>query len=103
VSGNKKANDSQPGPSVSSKTKEDYLRSAKDMYLKALKLDPHCPYNNARCAKALWSMPVPYKDKERAKQAVLHALTLASDDSMVRKSNLNTSFMLCFLSTCVGP
>lgn len=61
-----------------------YLQSAKELYLKALQIEPHCPYNNARCAKALWSMPVPYKDKARAKEAILHALTLAPDDSLVR-------------------
>jgi hypothetical protein len=31
---------------VTHKTKEDYQRLAKNMYLKALKLDPDCPYNN---------------------------------------------------------
>jgi hypothetical protein len=64
---------------------KDYLQLAKEMFLEALKIEPHCPYNNARCAKGLWTMPFPYKDKERAKQAMLHALTLAPDDCFVRK------------------
>jgi hypothetical protein len=62
-----------------------YLQSAKELYLKALEIEPHCPYTNARCAKALWGMPFPYKDKERAKKAILHALTLAPYNSFVRK------------------
>jgi hypothetical protein len=33
----------------------------------------------------LWSMPVPYKDKECAKEAILRALTMAPDDSLVRQ------------------
>lgn len=74
-----------PCSSVPLETKQkDYLQLAKEMFLKALEIEPHCPYNNARCAKALWSMPVPYKDKERAKEAILHALTLAPDNSLVR-------------------
>jgi hypothetical protein len=74
-----------PCPPVPLEPKQkDYLQLAKEMFLKALEMEPHCPYNNARCAKALWSMPVPYKEKERAKEAILHALTLAPDDSLVR-------------------
>jgi hypothetical protein len=62
-----------------------YLQSAKELFLKALEIEPHCPYTNARCAKALWAMPGPYKDKNRAKEAILHALTLAPHNSFVRK------------------
>jgi len=62
-----------------------YLQSAKELYLKALQIEPHCPYTNARCAKALWAMPVPYKDKELAKDAIFRALTLAPYSSFVRK------------------
>lgn len=64
---------------------KEYLHSAKELYLKALEIEPHCPYTNARCAKALWAMPVPYKDKKRAKNAIFHALTLAPYNSFVRK------------------
>jgi hypothetical protein len=80
---------------------KDYLQLAKDMFLKALEIEPQCPYTNARCAKALWAMPVPYKDKERAKQAILHALTLAPDSSFVRKIVLNESFMILILHFCI--
>ena len=62
-----------------------YLQSAKELYLKALEIEPHCPYTNARCAKALWAMPLPYKDKKRAKEAIFNALTLAPNSSFVRK------------------
>jgi hypothetical protein len=62
-----------------------YLQSAKELYLKALEIEPHCPYTNARCAKALWAMPLPYKDKKRATDAIVHALTLAPHSSFVRK------------------
>jgi len=64
---------------------KEHLKSAKELYLKALEIEPHCPYTNARCAKALWAMPLPYKDKERAKEAIFHALTLAPNNSFVRK------------------
>jgi len=64
---------------------KEYLQSAKELYLKALEIEPHCPYTNARCAKALWAIPFPYKDKERAKEAIFHALALAPHNSFVRK------------------
>jgi hypothetical protein len=70
--------------SLDSEQKE-YLQSAKELFMKALEIEPHCPYINARCAKALWTMPVPYKDKEHAKEAISHALTLAPHSSFVRK------------------
>ncbi|KAJ4445972.1 hypothetical protein ANN_12658, partial [Periplaneta americana] len=62
---------------------KDYLQLAKELFLEALEAEPHCPYNNARCAKSLWSMPYPYKNKELAQNAILRALTLAPDDSLV--------------------
>ncbi|KAJ9580051.1 hypothetical protein L9F63_004288, partial [Diploptera punctata] len=62
---------------------KDYLQLAKNLYLEALKLEPNCPYNNARCAKGLWSMPKPYRDKDLAKEAILKAISLAPKDSLV--------------------
>lgn len=68
---------------------DSHLSMAKELYLKALQIEPNCPYNSARCAKGLWSMPNPYRDKETAQKAILHSLTLAQDDSLV---NMPTSF-----------
>jgi hypothetical protein len=76
---------------------KDYLQLAKELFLKALEIEPQCPYTNARCAKALWAMPVPYKDRERAKQAILHALTLAPCNSFVRKIFFKLIFMVLIL------
>lgn len=80
----------------------DYLQLAKQLFLEALRIEPHCPYNNARCAKGLWSMPVPYKDKECAKQAILHALTMAPDDSLVRKVIIKQIFHIVLFQQLYG-
>ena len=72
----------QPIASLQSDQK-NYLQLAKDLYLEALELEPNCPYNNARCAKGLYSMPRPYRDKDRAQQAILQAIFLAPADSLV--------------------
>jgi hypothetical protein len=80
---------------------KDYLQLAKELFLKALEIEPQCPYINARCAKALWAMPVPYKDKQRAKQAILHALTLAPYNSFVRKIFFKRTFMVLILHLCL--
>ncbi|XP_049831097.1 uncharacterized protein LOC126272343 isoform X2 [Schistocerca gregaria] len=68
---------------ITSKDNKEYLSMAKELYLEALKYGRNCPYTNARCAKGLWSMPNPYKDKKIAQETILHALCLAPDDSLV--------------------
>jgi hypothetical protein len=82
---------------------KNYLQLAKELFIEALRIEPHCPYNNARCAKGLWSMPVPYKDKERAKEAILHAFTLAPHDSLVREIFIKLTLCAVFSQCLYGP
>ncbi|KAG8232016.1 hypothetical protein J437_LFUL011957 [Ladona fulva] len=62
---------------------ESLPKMAHDLYIKAAILEPNCPYNNARSAKGLLSLPVPFKDLDLAETYIVRALHLAPNDSMV--------------------
>ncbi|XP_046383511.1 uncharacterized protein LOC124154057 [Ischnura elegans] len=56
---------------------------ARELYIQAASKEPNCPYNNARCAKGLMSLPVPFKDMDLAEKYMVRALHLAPNDSLV--------------------